>query len=121
MLTMGFVAPGPLRNSAVSAYCGAALPGRWQRSADARTLKSIRLGSPVQVRHALLLPGAPTSPTKLRRTKLPYYVALEAADAAWKAAGSVDVMRLEEMLGSMLAKQLVAAADEAGRGGSGST
>jgi Fic family protein len=68
-----------------------------------------------------LLPGAPTIPDQIAQDKTPYYVALEAADAAWKASASVDVARLEEMLGGMLAKQLLAAADEAARAGSGST
>jgi hypothetical protein len=63
MLTASSSHFDPLRNSAVSADCGAALPRRWQRNAGARALGDpegyptwhdldSRPG-PVQVRHAL--------------------------------------------------------------------
>jgi len=61
-----------------------------------------------------LLPGVPTIPDQIAGDKTPYYVALEAADLAWKAKQEVDVSQLETMLEGMLAKQLVAAVSSAG-------
>lgn len=60
-----------------------------------------------------LLPGAPTIPDQISDDKQPYYNALEAADEAWKTSARVKVSELESMLETMLAKQLVAAANEA--------
>jgi Fic family protein len=60
-----------------------------------------------------LLPGVPTIPDQIASDKTPYYVALEAADAKWKATKQVDVSQLEAMLEGMLAKQLVAAVNSA--------
>ena len=60
-----------------------------------------------------LLPGAPTIPDQIAGDKNPYYDALEVADNAWKNSEQVDVSALEAMIGSMLAKQLVSAANEA--------
>jgi hypothetical protein len=60
-----------------------------------------------------ILPGTPTIPEQISTDKGPYYTALEVADAAWKATNEVDVSRLEQMLGGMLAKQLLNAAREA--------
>jgi Fic family protein len=60
-----------------------------------------------------LLPGAPTIPDQIASDKTPYYIALEAADLAWKATQQVDVSQLESMVEGMLAKQLVAAVNSA--------
>lgn len=60
-----------------------------------------------------LLPGTPTIPEQIAMDKAPYYKALEAADAAWKASGQVDVSALEDMLNKMLATQLLNATKEA--------
>jgi len=60
-----------------------------------------------------LLPGVPTIPDQIASDKTPYYVALEAADSAWKATQQVDVSQLESMLEGMLATQLVAAVNAA--------
>jgi Fic family protein len=60
-----------------------------------------------------LLPGVPTIPEQIASDKTPYYHLLEEADAVWKATQQVDVSQIEEMLGGMLAKQLVAAANSA--------
>jgi hypothetical protein len=38
---------------------------------------------------------------------------LEAADAAWKDDGRIDVSELEKVIGSALSKQLLRAAEEA--------
>jgi Fic family protein len=59
-----------------------------------------------------LLPGAPTIPEQIAGNKTPYYDALEAADQRL-TNGATDVSALEDMLDSMLAKQLVSAAKEA--------
>ena len=59
-----------------------------------------------------LLPGTTTIPDQIAQDKKPYYDALEKADAA-SVGGSIDVSGLEEMLGGMLAKQLLQAAKEA--------
>ena len=59
-----------------------------------------------------LLPGTPTIPEQIAANKRPYYDALEAADNALKV-GKIDVSGLEQMLDSMLARQLVNAAKEA--------
>ncbi len=60
-----------------------------------------------------LLPGSPTIPEQISEDKEPYYKALEAADEVWKGSGTVNVSDLENMIGTMLARQLVAAANEA--------
>lgn len=59
-----------------------------------------------------LLPGTPTIPEQIAADKQPYYKALEAADVAW-ASDRVDVSVLENLLGSMLARQLLNATKEA--------
>ena len=60
-----------------------------------------------------LLPGVPTIPDQIANDKQPYYLALEAADSAWKVTQQVDVSQLESMLEGMLARQLVAAVSSA--------
>jgi Fic family protein len=60
-----------------------------------------------------LLPGSPTIPEQIAGDKAPYYAALEAADRHLKDEGKIDVADLEKMLESMLAKQLLSAAEEA--------
>ncbi len=59
-----------------------------------------------------LLPGTPTIPEQIAVNKAPYYEALEQADKAWES-GVVDVSALEQLIGSMLAQQLINAAKEA--------
>lgn len=58
----------------------------------------VRLGSS--------LPGNPSVPDQISANKDPYYKALEAADAAF-GGGSVDVSEMENLIGALLAKQLV--------------
>jgi Fic family protein len=79
----------------------------------ARTLSYVVLSARIDG----LLPGAPAIPDQIAQDKTPYYKALEAADTAWKASGTVDVSELEAMLNRMLAKQLLAAANEASGSG----
>lgn len=54
----------------------------------------------------LRLPGSKTIPEQISNDKSPYYKALEAADIA-DSQKKLDVSQLEEMLGSLLAKQLL--------------
>ena len=53
-----------------------------------------------------LLPGQNTIPEQIASEKDPYYDGLDAADAALKD-GRIDVSVLEELLGTLLARQLV--------------
>ena len=71
--------------------------GRTSRAVSYMVL-CIRLGYP--------LPGTPTIPEMIAQNKRPYYAALEAADAAWKE-GRLDLSKMEELLTSGLAAQLV--------------
>lgn len=60
-----------------------------------------------------ILPGTPTIPDQIASDKAPYYNALEIADSAWLETGQVDVSTLEQMLETMLARQLLSATREA--------
>lgn len=71
--------------------------GRTARATSFLVL-SIRLG--------FRIPGANTIPEQIVVDKEPYYIALEAADAAYKD-GNIDVSELEALLGQYLAKQLL--------------
>ena len=51
------------------------------------------------------LPGGNTIPDQISENKTPYYKALEAADTAWDG-GKVDVSKMEELIGALLAAQL---------------
>tara|TARA_R110002124_G_scaffold55076_2_gene155955 strand:- start:2180 stop:2830 length:651 start_codon:yes stop_codon:yes gene_type:complete len=59
-----------------------------------------------------ILAGTPTIPEQISEDKTPYYNALEAADKAHKE-GKLDLTDLENMLESMLAKQLINAVKQA--------
>lgn len=59
-----------------------------------------------------VLPGSPTIPEQIASDKRPYYQALEKADASWKEEW-VGLSEMEEMLESMLARQLLSATEEA--------
>jgi hypothetical protein len=50
-------------------------------------------------------PGTPTIPDQIVDNRAPYFDALDAADAAW-LNGTIDVSKMEELLGALLAKQL---------------
>lgn len=58
------------------------------------------------VRLGYRLPGIMTIPEQIAANKSPYYEALEAADAACEG-GRIDVSTLENLLGDMLAAQLL--------------
>jgi Fic family protein len=59
----------------------------------------------LSIRAGAILPGTPTIPDQIVDNRGPYFDALDAADAACRA-GTVDVSRMEELLGGLLAKQL---------------
>ena len=52
-----------------------------------------------------VLPGTPTIPDQIVDNRIPYFNALDAADAAF-AAGKIDVGKMEELVGGLLANQL---------------
>ena len=59
----------------------------------------------LSVRAGSLLPGTPTIPDQIVDNREPYFDALDAADAAFRD-GRVDVSRMEDLLASLLARQL---------------
>jgi Fic family protein len=59
-----------------------------------------------------VLPGSPTIPDQIASDKQPYYQALEKADASWKEEW-IGLSAMEAMLETMLAQQLLSAAEEA--------
>jgi len=81
--------------------------GRTSRAASYLIL-CLRLG--------YLLPGKLTIPEQIAANKTPYYKALEMADVAW-GAGRIDLTAMKELLGSMLAAQLVAVHEDSRFGG----
>lgn len=60
----------------------------------------------LSVRAGFVLPGTPTIPDQIVENRGPYFAALDAADAAFRANGETDVTLMEELLGNMLARQL---------------
>jgi Fic family protein len=59
----------------------------------------------LSIRAGFVLPGTPTIPDQIVDNRGPYFDALDAADAACRS-GNVDVSKMEELLGALLAKQL---------------
>jgi Fic family protein len=57
-------------------------------------------------RLGFVLPGEKTIPEFIAEERTPYYRALRDADAAWNE-GRLDVSRMESLMSSLLAKQLV--------------
>ena len=57
------------------------------------------------IRAGAIPPGTPTIPDQIVDNRDAYFEALDAADAAWKQ-GRIDVSKMEELLGSLLARQL---------------
>ncbi len=53
-----------------------------------------------------VLGGTNTIPDQIVDNRMPYFEALEAADSAW-TGGLIDLSKMEALLGSMLARQLV--------------
>lgn len=67
----------------------------------------------LSIRAGVLLPGTPTIPDQIVDNRKPYFEALDAADAAYKA-GKVDVSKMEDLLGELLARQLAGFYESAG-------
>ena len=59
----------------------------------------------LSIRAGAVLPGTPTIPDQIVDNRIPYFEALDAADAAYRD-GRIDVSKMEALLGSLLAKQL---------------
>lgn len=59
----------------------------------------------LSIRAGAVLPGTPTIPDQIVDNRNPYFDALDAADVAWKR-GRLDVSKMEELLGALLARQL---------------
>jgi Fic family protein len=59
----------------------------------------------LSVRSGSVLPGTPTIPDQIVDNRNPYFDALDAADNAWKE-GRLDVSKMEQLLSSLLARQL---------------
>ena len=59
------------------------------------------------VKLGYVLPGKNTIPDQIAANKAPQYKALESADLSWEKK-EIDLTDLKELLGSMLATQLLA-------------
>jgi len=59
----------------------------------------------LSIRAGAVPPGTPTIPDQIVENRTPYFDALDTADAAWRG-GRLDVSKMEELLGGLLAKQL---------------
>lgn len=59
----------------------------------------------LSIRAGALLPGTPTIPDQIVDNRKPYFDALDAADSAYQH-GRIDVSKMEELLGALLANQL---------------
>jgi Fic family protein len=59
------------------------------------------------------IPGTRTIPDLISENKKAYYEALEVADECWASKNDIDLTQLEEVLGNLLAEQLVSALEEA--------
>jgi Fic family protein len=60
----------------------------------------------LSTRAGFVLPGTPTIPDQIVDNRIPYFDALDAADAAWAQTRTVNVGKMEELVGALLAKQL---------------
>jgi Fic family protein len=59
----------------------------------------------LSIRAGYILPGTPTIPDQIVDNRGPYFGALDAADDAF-SKGKIDVSKMEELVGSLLAHQL---------------
>lgn len=66
------------------------------------------------VKTGFVPPGLPTIPDQIASDRRTYFEALDAADDALKRTGQIDVSKMEELLGAMLAKQLASYYEAAG-------
>jgi Fic family protein len=68
----------------------------------------------LSIRAGFVLPGSPTIPDQIVDNRLPYFEALDAADDAYSKKKIVDVSRMEELIGALLANQLAGFYQSAG-------
>ncbi len=59
----------------------------------------------LSIQAGYVLPGTPTIPDQIVDNRIPYFDALDAADAAY-SKGGLDVSKMEELIASLLANQL---------------
>src|SRR5712671_858498 len=59
----------------------------------------------LSIRAGYILPGTPTIPDQIVDNRVPYFEALDAADDALRN-GKIDVSKMEDLIGSLLAHQL---------------
>ena len=67
----------------------------------------------LSIRAGAILPGTPTIPDQIVDNRVPYFEALDAADAAFRD-GTVNVSKMEALLAALLAKQLAGFYQDAG-------
>jgi Fic family protein len=60
----------------------------------------------LSIRAGYVLPGTPTIPDQIVDNRAPYFDALDAADAAY-TCGKIDVSIMEDLIGALLATQLM--------------
>jgi hypothetical protein len=60
----------------------------------------------LSIRAGYVLPGTPTIPDQIVDNRTPYFDALDGADIAYGDGGRIDVSKMEELIGGLLAKQL---------------
>lgn len=68
------------------------------------------------IRLGYALPGTPTVPEQIQQDRTPYFEALEAADAALKERGVIDVSAMENLLKGLLANQFMNVIEKAAGG-----
>jgi len=68
----------------------------------------------LSIRSGYEIPGTNTIPDQIEADRTPYFNALEAADAAWKRSGIIDVGEMESVLSNCLAAQFISAIRDAG-------
>ncbi len=60
----------------------------------------------MSIRAGYVLPGTPTIPYYIVENRIPYFQALDAADASIKENGDLNLSKMEALLSGLLAKQL---------------
>ena len=60
----------------------------------------------LSIRAGFVVPGTPTIPDQIERNRIPYFDALDAADEAYSKGDVIDVSKMEELIGALLANQL---------------
>jgi Fic family protein len=60
----------------------------------------------LSIRAGFVMPGTPTIPDQIVDNRDPYFGALDAADEAYSKRHVIDVTKMEELIGALLANQL---------------